>query len=326
MENELRLTEIPPEHESVGVIKGHNDSVDFVRINETASSPQILSASHDGTLKVWDLSRKNLLGSIAAHPEGVFCCDISPSGRQYASCSPDQTVALWDANSRNLVSRAAAHSHKVYFVLYASDSQLISCGRDANIFLWDIRNMNTPSKNFATPQSGTFRSVALSPDNSILIATTAESGIEGYEFPSGNPIFNELIVYDPRVFPEDKPMLLPPSIIYNAKFFRSQRNVFMTSHQDQAVRKFEIDRRNIRQTALRRNHWDYVRHVEISHDDSFYVTTCQDGSARVWNAHNDTPEMSLVGHSQIVSSAAITRDNRTIVTGSYDQSLRIYSL
>ena len=37
----------------------------------------------------------------------------------------------------------------------------------------------------------------------------------------------------------------------------------------------------------RRGHFDYVRHVEIANDDSFFVTTGQDGSARVWR--NDVP-------------------------------------
>ncbi|CAG9310882.1 unnamed protein product [Blepharisma stoltei] len=326
MDSELRIVEIPPEHQASSTIKGHTDSVDFVRINENASSPQIISASHDGTVKIWDLSRKNELSSILAHQEGVFCCDVSPNGRQIASCSPDQTVALWDISNRNNIARATNHTHKVYFVLFISDSQLLSCGRDRNIFLWDLRNMRAPSKNFATPQSGTFRSVALSPDNSILLATTAESGIEAYEFPSGRPIANQTINYDMRVFPQEKEFLVPPAIIYNARFFRNQRNTFLSSHQDHAVRKFELNNGNLTQISYHRNHWDYVRHVEISSNERFYVSTAQDGSVRVWDAASNTPQLSLIGHTQIVSSAAIARDNRTIVTSSYDQTLKIFTI
>lgn len=315
---------MPPEKNPVHSMVAHHDSIDFVRINEKTSSPQIVSASHDDTFKIWDLEKKSLVNSCHAHNQGVFCCDISPNGKQIATCSPDQTVAVWDSSNCSQVARGTAHTYKVYFVTYVSESQLVSCGRDKNVFLWDIRNMSSPAKSYQVSGNGTFRSVALSPDRSTLIATTAESAVEGFNFESGERIFEHKVDYDLSVFPADKQWLVEPAIIYVARFFKD--NSFLTCHQDMAIRKFQLTPSGPQQTGILRNHLDFVRHIEISENEDIFVSTSQDGSARIWDVSSATPIWNLVGHNQIASCAAITSDSKTIVTSSYDQSLKIYRL
>ena len=47
---------------------------------------------------------------------------------------------------------------------------------------------------------------------------------------------------------------------------------------------------------------------------------------KIWNTHGKTQEAVLDGHCDTVSCLAITGDNRYIFSGSYDGTMRIWSL
>lgn len=318
MAEDLFIRAIPPEIRPITSFRAHTDSIDFIKLNERNSPATLVSAGHDDLLKIWDLNTQRTLTTLRGHSEGIFCCDISDSG-QIISCSPDKTVRLWDPRSGNEVSRGLGHTYKIYYVLFADSTHVVSCGRDRMILLWDTKKMNAPIMRYGNDNCGTFRSLAL--QNNFLLATTAESGLEGFEFKSGKEIFKEKVEYDLSVFPEGTEFLDAPEIIYSAKFFRTGE--FLTTHQDMAIRKFRYNNR-LEHIFLRRGHYDFVRYVEIDKNEEFYVTTGQDGSVRVWRENN--PTASLVGHTQIASCACITADSARVITCSYDQNINIYNV
>lgn len=312
------IRSIPPEIQLASTFRAHNDSVDCIRLQESGTSPILVSASHDNTLKVWDLPSQSAISTLSGHTEAVFCCAISDSG-QIASCSPDQTVRTWDIRSAKETSRGLGHTYKVYHLIYTSPTSIVSCGRDRKILLWDTKKMNAPVMRFGDDNSGTFRSIDF--NGNALLASTAESSVEAYDYKTGLCLFKENYDYDLTVFPEDTAFLEPPQIIYSVKFFKN--GDFLTGHQDMSIRKFRFSQPS-QILSLRRGHFSYVRSVEISEDNSIYVSTGQDGSVRVWS--EDTPIASLIGHAQIVSSACITRDNSRVITSSYDQSVCVFNL
>jgi len=55
----------------------------------------IASAGGDGTVQVWDVFRRELLASFAAHPNGVTSIEFDPHGQILASGGLDGTVKLW---------------------------------------------------------------------------------------------------------------------------------------------------------------------------------------------------------------------------------------
>lgn len=325
MERTKTIELLPPEKKPEASIVAHYDSIDFVRANENASAPQLVSASHDDYLKVWDIERRTCLTEIHAHREGVFCVDVAPGGKQIASCSPDQTVALWDLGTGAEVVRIRGHTYKVFFVLYVDDNNLLSCGRDKNLFLWDLRNTAEPAKSYGRQDSGTFRSVALDPAKEILIGTTSESTLEVFDFATTERLFKHRVEYDMSVFQREKEWFILPEIIYMARFFRSRNRELLTCHQDYAVRRFTVQD-EVQELSILRNHSDFVRGIEIAPNEEFFVSTCQDGAVRVWDAATETPLWSLIGHTQIVPSAVVLKNNRTIITCSYDQTIKFFSI
>ena len=69
------------------------------------SGKKLVSGSSDKTVRVWDATTGEPIGSpLAGHSERVNCVVFSPNGKVIASCSGegymrDNSVRLWDAST-----------------------------------------------------------------------------------------------------------------------------------------------------------------------------------------------------------------------------------
>jgi WD40 repeat protein len=63
------------------------------------SGDTIVSASDDGTLKVWDARTGKERLTLRGHASGVHGCAISLAGDYIVSASNDGTLKVWDART-----------------------------------------------------------------------------------------------------------------------------------------------------------------------------------------------------------------------------------
>ena len=69
-------------------------------MNSAQFSPdgqQIVSGSHDGTVRIWDAVTGESVQTLEGHTSYVNSAQFSPDGRQIVSGSGDSTVRVWDA-------------------------------------------------------------------------------------------------------------------------------------------------------------------------------------------------------------------------------------
>jgi WD40 repeat protein len=78
-------------------LSGHAGSVESC--DWSPDGRQILSASWDNTLKLWDPSTGQCTGTLTGHTNYVASCSWSPDGHQILSGSFDNTFKLWDAST-----------------------------------------------------------------------------------------------------------------------------------------------------------------------------------------------------------------------------------
>jgi hypothetical protein len=84
----------PPGGALLRTLEGHSAVVFAVAI--APNSKSAVSASFDGTLKVWDLNSGEVLQTLEGHGNGVRAVAIAPDGKTAVSASWDKTLKVWD--------------------------------------------------------------------------------------------------------------------------------------------------------------------------------------------------------------------------------------
>jgi WD40 repeat protein len=113
-------------------------------INSVSISPDgrnVLTASDDNTLILWDLESGQVLKRFAGHTDdvniGLFSPD--PANPFVLSASDDATIILWDLNSAQPLRRFQGHTQPITGLNLSPDGrQMISATRGDTIIVWRI--------------------------------------------------------------------------------------------------------------------------------------------------------------------------------------------
>jgi WD40 repeat protein len=80
---------------------------------EIADGQRAVSASDDGTLKVWELESGRELHTLAGHADGDFAVAVTADGRRAVSVSEDHTLKMWDIESGASIVRAIEFNYSM---------------------------------------------------------------------------------------------------------------------------------------------------------------------------------------------------------------------
>src|SRR5207249_35798 len=75
-------------------LAGHTDIVAGCDI--LPNGKQVLSWSHDNTLRLWDLTTWKAQTTFTGHADRVLAAGISPDGKWAASGSRDHVLKIWE--------------------------------------------------------------------------------------------------------------------------------------------------------------------------------------------------------------------------------------
>ncbi len=107
----------------------------------------LVSASEDGTLKVWDCESGAFERTLKGHTSTVNDACFNAKGTVLASCSADMSVKLWDFDkSYECIRTLRGHEHNVCGVCWAqADELLVSASRDTTLRVWEVVPANCAS-------------------------------------------------------------------------------------------------------------------------------------------------------------------------------------
>ena len=110
-------------------------------VNAVSFSPNgkiLASASSDRTVKLWGVTKGNLLTTLKGHNKSIWSVNFSPNGKIIASASDDLTVKLWNINGTELKT-LEGHENFVYDAIFSPDGKIMaSAGSEGRIKLWHL--------------------------------------------------------------------------------------------------------------------------------------------------------------------------------------------
>lgn len=119
---------------------GHSKGVQTLRLFPTTGH-LLLSASLDGTCKIWDVYNRRAMRTYRGHTEAVRDVNFTPNGRTFASTGFDRFVRVWDAESGSCL-HTLTPKRKMSFCVdfYPRDDNILLAGASDNrIYQWDLR-------------------------------------------------------------------------------------------------------------------------------------------------------------------------------------------
>ena len=99
----------------------------------------MISASHDGSIKLWDLDTQQEMYTFTGHRDPVFAVAIAPDGKRAISACADKTIKIWNLETQQEVYTFTGHSDSVYAAAIAPDGKrVISASWDKTLKLWKL--------------------------------------------------------------------------------------------------------------------------------------------------------------------------------------------
>lgn len=300
-------------------LKGHFGKI-YAMHWSAKDSRQLVSASQDGKLIVWNGFTTNKVHAIPLQSSWVMTCAYSPTGTMLASGGLDNRCSVYkvpDASEEGKLETI----HKTYAELSQHDGYLSCCrflggnstivtsSGDSTCILWDVETRSV--KQVFTKHTGDVMSVSVA-DHSDL-------------FVSGSCDFTAN-VWDHRQFPNKPAMTFPghESDINSVQMF-PDGNCFGTGSDDSTCRLFDIrcfGELNVYQDDKT---CCGVTSIDFSKSGECLFAGYDDYTCCVWDTMRGEKLDELKGHQNRVACLGVTKDGQALCTGSWDASLRIWS-
>ena len=134
----LRVWDLIGGRSSSRTLRAHTDTVWSVAV--TADGRRAISASHDMTLKVWDLTRWQTIRTLRGHLGSVRAVAMTRDGRFAASASDDETVRIWKLGNGREMWNLVGHTESVRGIAISPcDRFVASCSHDHTVRVWNMR-------------------------------------------------------------------------------------------------------------------------------------------------------------------------------------------
>src|SRR5262249_31725359 len=123
------LTQNPGASARYRTLAGHGAPVRCVRFSGDGKT--LLSASHDTTVKLWDLAQAHCRQTLRGHAGWVRTCSFSPDGLAVLSAGYDHQAKIWDTARYEEVRTFGGHDDAMLGATFSPDGQqIITVSRD----------------------------------------------------------------------------------------------------------------------------------------------------------------------------------------------------
>ncbi|XRB14264.1 EF-hand domain-containing protein [Pseudoscourfieldia marina] len=284
-------------------MKGHSGVV--TSASYSADGTRIVSASEDGTVRVWDATTGACLSVLEGHSDAVKSASYSSDGTRIVSASRDNTVRVWDATTGACISVLEGHSGDVFSASYSADgTRIVSASADKSVRVWDA--MTGACISVMKGHFGYVYSASYSADGTRIVSTSEDKTVRVWDAKSG-ACLSVLEGHSGRVY----------SASYSADGTR-----IVSASQDETVRVWDATTGAC--ISVLEGHSNKVNSASYSADGTRIVSASHDGTVRVWDATTGACLSELEGHSWYVTSASYSADGTRIVSASDDETVRVW--
>ena len=293
----------------VHTLKGHSAAVRSIAV--CPDNQIIASGSEDSSVKLWDLNTGAEIRTLSGHARQTWVSTVafSPDGQTLASGSGDQTIKLWNWQNRQEIGSLSGHSQDVLSVAISPDGQTLASGSsDKTIVVWNLITRQKIKTLFG--HSNSITSVAFSPDSQLIASGSYDKTVKIWDWTTNK------ISQIP-----DSAGVKSIAISCNGHLVSGNRNC--------EIKLWNLHTLQLIQAFLGHIEGSFffpsgVNSVTISPKEQIIASGGRrDKTVKLWLPTGELIQP-LRGHSKGVTSVAFSADGKTLVSGSYDKTIKIW--
>ncbi len=287
----------------IAVLRGHEDGV--LQVAYSPNGSQLVSASSDGTARVWNVETGSEIAVLRGHEGAVRSAAFSPDGRRIVTASADKTARLWNAASGAEIAVLEGHDRTVRLALFSPDGRrIVTASDDGTAQLWDATIATRIG--VLAGHTGRINAIAFSNDGRYVATASNDTTVRLWDAASGT----EIAVLEGH-----------GSNVRDVAF-SPDSTTLVTASDDETARLWDVDSGN--EIMILRGHDLSVNAVAFSPDGSRVVTASSDDTARIWDVDDGAIISVLEGHERSVTAVAFSADGSRVVTASRDGTGRVW--
>ncbi len=272
-------------------------------VNSVAFSPDgyyVLVGGNDNTLKLWDLSGREIQTFGYAGP--VLSVAFSPDGKTVLAGGGDNTAKLWDLAGRE-IQIFKGHIYPITDIAFSPDGKTILTGsKDQTAKLWDLTGREIQT---FTGHAGPIWSAAFSPDGKTVLTGSNDKTAKLWDL-AGREI---------QTFTGHADGI-------SSVAFSPDVKTILTGSFDKTAKLWDLSGHEIQTFA---GHTDLVASVAFSPNGKMVLTGSRDQTVKLWDLAGQEIQI-FKGHTSNILSIAFSPNGKTILTGSSDKTAKLWDL
>ena len=321
------------------ILSGHADRL--VGAMFSPDGQRVLTASSDGTARLWDLQEQSQV-TFAGHEGPLVSAVFSLDGQRVLTASEDGTARLWGLTGQTLAT-FEGYEDPVNSAVFSPDGQrVLTASKDGTARLWDLTGQTLATfEGHEDPVT----SAVFSPNGQRILTASEDKTARLWDL-EGQPIVifegHEDVVVS-AVFSPDGQRVLTASDDSTARLWNLEGQLIHSFPHPEAVSmaRFSPDGQRILTAAGRENTvrmWDLdgqllvtfhghrrpIGSIVFSPGQQYLLTASGDGTARLWDLTGRTLA-TFRGHTASVASAVFSPDGKRVLTASHDGTARLWN-
>ena len=293
-------------------LKGHSSWVTAVAFS--ADGQRLASGSWDQTVKFWDVSTGQELGTMASKMKEVQALAFSRDGHWLATENSSNTVILWDATTGREIRTLPGNKPLgvlgdswVYSIAFSPDGQWLASGvDDKTVRLWDVTTGQAVRDLTALRRSVIY--IAFSLDGRWLASGGDDKTIRIWEVSTGQEI---------RTLSGHKKNVYAVAFSPNGRWLAS-------ASADKSVRIWEVA--TGREVHALTGHGNVVSSLTFSPDGRWLASGSWDKTVKIWDVETGQELQTLAGHNHAIYTVAFDSGGNWVAAGSQDGTIKLWQL
>lgn len=296
------------------ILKGHFGKIYAMHWGSNANSKQLVSASQDGKLIIWNAFTTNKVHAIPLRSSWVMTCAYSPSGNFVACGGLDNLCSVYkispaskDASQQKTYAELAQHEGYLSCCRFIKDEEILTSSGDSTCILWDVETKQ--AKSVFNDHTGDVMSVSLT-DGPYFVSGSCDATAKLWDIREKNACVKTFSGHE--------------SDINSVQFFPDAK-AFGTGSDDSSCRLFDI--RSYGQVNKYANDKILcgITSVAFSATGKYLFAGYDDYNCYVWDTCHGENIDHLTGHENRVSCLGVTKDGSALCTGSWDTLLKVWA-